>query len=197
MDPLTTESALRRSLGVYEQHEGHCPKHRNNSENTLATSHHAGLCVTTGLQNLRRRTMVRTTVAAQPRALSRTRPASTGLGLQRCCEGVPVVQWTLRMRQVLCGMRLMELWRQSSCVRTDSAISSDSESLRSHQLVGIAAATGEQDKLRHCGGTLCKQTQALVCCAWARFACPLSFNAGWQGGQGAADHLRWLASLIF
>ena len=69
--------------------------------------------------------------------------------------------------------------------------------LRSHQLVGIAAATGEQDKLRHCGGTLCNQTQALVCCAWARFACPLSFNAGWQGGQGAAGHLRWLASLIF
>ena len=37
--------------------------------------------------------------------------------------------------------------------------------LRSHQRVGIAAATGEQDKLRHYGETLCNQTQALVCLA--------------------------------
>jgi len=31
--------------------------------------------------------------------------------------------------------------------------------------VGIAAATEEQDKLRHYGETLCNQTQALVCLA--------------------------------
>ena len=164
MDPLTTESALTRSLGIYEQYEGHCPKHRNNSDNTLATSHHAGLCVATGLQNLRHHTMVGTTVVVQhPCNIS---AASRTIENKACFHGP-------RAAALLQGGGAMDITNEAGALRgaTDRALAAkqlcqdvtvrsvDSVSairtLRSHQRVGIAAATGEQDKLRHYGETLC------------------------------------------
>jgi len=90
-----------------------------------------------------------------------------GLALQHFCKGVGAMDIT-NEAGALRGATDRALAAKQLCqdvtVRSVDSVSAI-RTLRSHQRVGIAAATGEQVKLRHYSETLCNQTQALVCLA--------------------------------